>query len=229
MAEVAPAEATRIISHMNKDHEQSLGHYLEYFARRSRSLAYAKPQITEFKSESMTLEYSHNPRQSWTYKFSPPMQAGQARVRLEQMHREAKEGLGISDVVIDSFSLQLAAWFSVLFVLAINLWLVLTPAPSIARILRWQAPVLRPILSQLSITPTPTHLGNASKVASIGFLMVTHFVEVFACLKPIMRRYNVTNPLTQFLYMAAVQIGGFPVWQSLRDDGRRQEQKSKKH
>ncbi|GAA5834323.1 hypothetical protein JCM3766R1_005184 [Sporobolomyces carnicolor] len=230
MTEVTPAESSRIISHMNKDHEESLGHYLEYFGRRSRSLAYAKPQITEFTTESMTLEYSQNPRQSWTYKFTPPMQAGQARVRLEAMHREAKEGLGISEVQVNYLSLSGSAWISVALCLALNLWLLLTPSPSIAHTLRWQAPIIRPILSLLSLAPTPENVGDAIKAFWCGSLGLAHFVEIFACLNPLLRRYNVKHPLTRFLYMLFCQIGGFPVWQSLRDEGIKLESKdAKKH
>ncbi|GAA5912489.1 DUF2470 domain-containing protein [Sporobolomyces salmoneus] len=214
---------------MNKDHEESLGHYLEYFGRRSRSLAYSKPQITEFSTESMTLEYG-SPRQSWTYKFTPPMQTGQARVRLEEMHREAKEGLGISDVEIDRLSLSPQAWFSILLCLALNLWLILTPAPSIAHIIRWQSPMFRPIFSLFSIAPTSQNIGNSIKIFWCGLLGVAHFAEIFACLNPLLRRYNVKSPLTRFFYRVFCQIGGFPVWQSLRDEGRKQESKvAKKH
>lgn len=199
----------------------------------------------------MTLEYSQNPRQSWTYKFTPPMQAGQARVRLEAMHREAKEGLGISEVQVNYLSLSGSAWISVALCLALNLWLLLTPSPSIAHTLRWQAPIIRPILSLLSLAPTPENVGDAIKAFWCGSLGLAHFVEIFACLNPLLRRYNVKHPLTRFLYVSRIpqrdrsrtstehlvprqmlfcQIGGFPVWQSLRDEGIKLESKdAKKH
>lgn len=147
----------------------------------------------------MTIEYDQN--LSWTYKFTPPMQAGQARVRLEQMHREAKEGLGISDVVISQIHLSASAWLSLLLCLTLNVWLLVTPASSIAHTLRWQAPMLRPVLNLLSITPTLHNLGNAIKLFWVGSLGLAHFVEIFACLNPLLRRYNVKNPLTKFIYV----------------------------
>lgn len=149
----------------------------------------------------MTVEYSENPRQSWTYKFEPPMQAGQARVRLESMHREAKGGLGISDVEINNFSLPVTVWVLTLLVLALDLWLVLTPSPSIARTLRWQQPLFRPILSFLGIRPDAQNLGDAIKLFCCGTLNLAHFIEIFACLNPLLRRYNVKHPLTRFLYV----------------------------
>ncbi|GAA6022190.1 hypothetical protein JCM11491_002426 [Sporobolomyces phaffii] len=232
MAEVTSAESTRaddahprLHRHMNKDHAESLGHYLEYFGRRSPSLAYANPEITEFTTDHMTLAYSANPRESWTYKFSPPMLAGQARVRLEAMHREAKDGLGISDVVVDSVVLSPAAWLSVVLCLALNAWLVASTSASVAHVLRWQTPMFRPVLSALSIAPTARNLGTAAKVFWCGALNVAHFVELFACLNPLLRRYNVKHPLTRAAYYVLGQIGGFPIWQSLRDEGRRQEAK----
>ncbi|GAA5957056.1 hypothetical protein JCM3765_005392 [Sporobolomyces pararoseus] len=226
MTEITTAEASRIKSHMNKDHGESLGHYLEYFGRKTPSLAYSNPRITEFGSESMTIGYDQN--LSWTCKFTPPMQAGQARVRLEQMHREAKEGLGISDVVISRVHLSASAWVSILLCLALNVWLLVTPASSIAHTLRWQAPMLRTFLQIFSTSPNPHNLGNAIKVFWIGALGIAHFVEIFAYLNPLLRRYNVKNPLVRVVYAVCCQIGGFPVWQSLRDEGLRQESKEGK-
>jgi len=149
----------------------------------------------------MTIEYSTSPRLSWTYKFTPPMQAGQARVRLESMHQEAKEGLGISKVTVNGISLSGGAWISILLCLALNVWLLVTPSSSIARTLRWQAPMFRPIFSLFSISPTSQNFGNAIKTFWCGSLGIAHFVEIFACLNPLLRRYNVKNPVTRFVWV----------------------------
>ncbi|GAA6058808.1 hypothetical protein JCM10212_001924 [Sporobolomyces blumeae] len=229
MLEVGTQEATRIINHMNNDHEESLGHYLEYFARLPQSVAYAKPRIVDFSSPSMSLEYGPaSNRQKWTYKFQPEMEAGQARHRLESMHREAKEGLGISDVDLNRFFLAPSAWISLVVIVALFAWLTSTPAPSIAHTLRWQAPMFRPVLSALSIRPTPSTVGTSIKAFWLASLGIAHFVEIFVCLQPVLRRYNVKSPVVRALYSIATLIAGFPVWTGLRDEGRRQEAKAKK-
>ncbi|GAA5918998.1 hypothetical protein JCM1841_002683 [Sporobolomyces salmonicolor] len=229
MADVSPQEASRIISHMNKEHGESLGHYLEYFKRLPRSQAYANPAITEFTTPSMTLEYGKaGQRKTWTYKFEPPMMAGQARLRLEAMHREAKEGLGLSDVVVDRFSLPASAWMSTMLLLALELWLLLTPSFSLAHILRWQAPVIKPVLSLLGFKPTPDAIGTAVKTFWLSVILVAHLVEVPLCAVPIMRRFNVKNHFARTCYIIATIIGGFPVWTALRDAGVEEETKLKK-
>ncbi|GAA5875973.1 hypothetical protein JCM1840_006237 [Sporobolomyces johnsonii] len=214
---------------MNQDHGESLGHYLEYFKRLPRSQAYANPTITEFTTPSMTIEYGKaGQRKTWTYKFEPPMMAGQARVKLETMHREAKEGLGLSDVVLDRFSLSASAWISTILLLALELWLLLTPPSSLAYTLRWQAPVIKPVLSLLDVKPTPDAIGTAVKTFWLGVILVAHLVEVPLCAVPIMRRFNVKSPIARTCYIMATIIGGFPVWTALRDAGVEEENKLKK-
>lgn len=76
--------------------ESPRSHYLEYFAAVSPSLAYSSPQITSFTTPSMSIRYGPaHARREWKYEFKPPMYAGEARKRLEGMHQEARQGLGI--------------------------------------------------------------------------------------------------------------------------------------
>lgn len=59
-------------------------------------LAVQSPALTNFATPSMVIEYGpKEDRKEFTYKFSPPMYAGQARKRLEEMHQEARKGLGL--------------------------------------------------------------------------------------------------------------------------------------
>lgn len=96
MALVSSQESTRISSHMNNDHSSSIAHYLEHYGKVSTQSASLNPKITNFSTPSMTLEYGpEGKRKEYVHKFEPPMYAGQARSRLEAMHREAREGLGL--------------------------------------------------------------------------------------------------------------------------------------
>lgn len=77
------------------DHPQSLSLYLRHFAHLPSSLARQSPKIETFTSPSMTISYGpSNARKTYEHKFNPPMEPGQARTRLEEIHREAKKGLG---------------------------------------------------------------------------------------------------------------------------------------
>lgn len=78
---------------MNGDHGSSLVHYLEHFGRIS---APVDPKITVFSTPEMVIEYGKSGnRKTWSHKFNPPMMAGEARKRLEEMHRVARQGLGL--------------------------------------------------------------------------------------------------------------------------------------
>lgn len=151
----------------------------------------------------MTIEYGRSSRSQWNHSFTPRMQAGQARVRLEQMHKEAKEGLEISDISINSLHLSSSAWISTALCLALNLYLLFTPSPTIAHTMRWMNPVIRPILNALSLRSSPEMLGDSIKLFWCGSLGLAHFVEIFACLNPLLRKYNVKSPLTRFLYVSS--------------------------
>lgn len=71
-------------------------HYLEYYGRISPRLASRDPKFTTFETSAMQIEYGKpGNRKTWTYKFQPPMYAGQARKRLEAMHQECRTGLGL--------------------------------------------------------------------------------------------------------------------------------------
>jgi hypothetical protein len=71
-------------------------HYLEYLGKVDPKLAAQSPALTNFATPSMVIEYGpKEDRKEFTHKFNPPMYAGQARKRLEEMHQEARKGLGL--------------------------------------------------------------------------------------------------------------------------------------
>lgn len=112
---ISAAEAERIVSHMNKEHPDSLSAYLERYGRVPHRRAAADPKLVKFEKERMVIAYgslgkrsvmfrlscagSADPvrerREEFTYKFEPPMLAGQARTRLVEMHNECRKALGL--------------------------------------------------------------------------------------------------------------------------------------
>ncbi|GAA5882687.1 hypothetical protein JCM3774_002813 [Rhodotorula dairenensis] len=233
MAQVSDAEAQRIIAHMNKEHEESLGHYLEHFGGVAPSLAYAAPQITAFTTPSMAIAYGPaHARRQWTYEFKPPMYAGEARKRLEAMHQDARNGLGISQVVLDRVVLTPGGLISAFVCTAVVL-LFLVPAPeTIASAFSFQAQYLSHLLRLVGVRNPfdPRTTGRVISLLWSGILVVAHVAETQFCLKPLLRTYNVKKPSVRFTYIILTVLGGFPVWQALRDEGRREEEKlSKTH
>lgn len=82
----------------------SCSHYLEYLGKVDPKLAVQSPALINFATPSMVVEYGpKDDRKEFTYKFNPPMYAGQARKRLEEMHQEARKGLGLVSTMFRSF------------------------------------------------------------------------------------------------------------------------------
>ncbi|GAA5934873.1 hypothetical protein JCM3775_001662 [Rhodotorula graminis] len=229
MAQVTDAEAQRIISHMNKDHEKSLGHYLEYYGNISPSLAYSKPEIVSFTSPSMKIAYGPAfARDEFTYEFSPPMHAGEARKRLEEMHAQAKVQLGISDAVVSGLPLSVPAIVGTAGIVALYYFLITVRPERLAAWVPWQVSAFAPVVRLAGLDPnSPANAGRAIKAFWLGLFFVVHAIEVPACLEPQIKRYNVESPLLRLAWRFLTLLGGFPVWQSLRDAGKQEEKKLK--
>ncbi|TNY24567.1 hypothetical protein DMC30DRAFT_413174 [Rhodotorula diobovata] len=229
MAQVTDAEAQRIISHMNQDHAKSLGHYLEYYGRVPPSLAYAHPEIVSFSTPSMRIRYGPKAaRKEFTYEFSPPMHAGEARKRLEEMHAQAKVKLGISDAVVSGLPLSVPAIVGTLGLTYLAFLLATARPERVASWVPWQARAFAPLVKLAGLDPdAPANAGRAIQAFWLGTLYLSHLVEVFACLEPYFRQYNVESAPLRFAWRVLTFFGGFPVWQSLRDAGKREEKKLK--
>ncbi|BGP38787.1 hypothetical protein JCM10449v2_002724 [Rhodotorula kratochvilovae] len=228
MAQVTNAEAQRIMSHMNKEHSESLGHYLSHFARLPSSLAYANPEITAFTTPSMKIAYGPaGARKEYVHAFDPPMHAGEARKRLEEMHQEAKVKLGISDATIDSIPLSIPALISIFACSALSYYLLTVRPASLSSFLPWQARAFAPLLSLLGYAQTADNAGRAIKAFWVGGLAVAHVAEAYACLPQYFMQYNVKSAAQRWTWRFLTVLGGFPVWQSLRDAGKAEEKKLK--
>ncbi|BGO96979.1 hypothetical protein JCM10021v2_000618 [Rhodotorula toruloides] len=221
--------AQRIMAHMNNDHEDSLGHYLVHFGRIPSRLAHSHPQITTFTTPLMKIAYGPaGKRKEWTYEFSPPMHAGEARKRLEAMHQEAKVALGISDVTIDRVILPIGAYGGALLCTALTAAILYASPSRLSSTLKYQSHILfAPIVRALGLKDSPRNIGRAIQGFWLVALYGAHLAEALYCLPPHLKAYNVKNKAVRMTYFILTILGGFPVWIGLRDAGKAEERKLK--
>ncbi|KAG9123075.1 hypothetical protein FRC07_000263 [Ceratobasidium sp. 392] len=96
----------RIIRHMNADHQDSLAHYLQYYAKASPSEA-TTAELVDINTGGMTITRitePNGPPRPIVVPIDPPMDSlSQARERLVAMEFESLEGLGLSRWKIDTY------------------------------------------------------------------------------------------------------------------------------
>ncbi|KAM0754853.1 hypothetical protein T439DRAFT_321906 [Meredithblackwellia eburnea MCA 4105] len=226
MAQVTPQESQRIIAHMNKEHAESLEHYIEFYGKKN---AAQNPLITTFTTEKMEIEYGRpGARKTFTHKFDPPMMAGQARVRLEQMHQEARKGLGISNVIINEFSLSYLAWFFFLVATSVEMFGVFCPTEQLASLVPRLSTPTAALLRYLNIAPTRFHVGLALKLFFLLGWAPAHLLEMSFTLVPLLKKYNCSNPDARYKYKLFTFLGGFTVWTDLQRRGQALEEEATK-
>ncbi|KAK0662552.1 hypothetical protein QBC41DRAFT_350375 [Cercophora samala] len=91
---IPPSQKTRTIAHMNNDHRLDLQHILQHFNRLSDYEA-RDPEMTDINLQFMTVKTPHTGRTHYL-KFDPELTSwGERRVRLVEMTRRARVGLGL--------------------------------------------------------------------------------------------------------------------------------------
>ncbi|MCJ1457588.1 hypothetical protein MMC28_007956 [Mycoblastus sanguinarius] len=104
MADQASKEAatkTRIITHMNSDHQDSLIRYLQHYAQLS-SFSARNAHLANITFDSLTILSSR--RTPYTIPIKPPMTAwSEARPRVVAMDAECVVGLGRSNVTVKRY------------------------------------------------------------------------------------------------------------------------------
>ncbi|BGP54621.1 hypothetical protein JCM8202v2_002208 [Rhodotorula sphaerocarpa] len=203
---------------MNKDHAESLSHYLEHYGGVSPSLASASPQLTSFATPSMTIMYGPaHARREWKYEFKPPMYAGEARKRLEAMHQDARRGLGISPVEIDRVVIGFGGVVSVVVCTAVVLLFLLPPPAAVASAFAFQAQYMSVLLRALGVQrpADPDKTGRAISLLWSGVLLGAHVAEARFCTLPLFKTYSVRRRSVRVTY-------------ALRDKGQEEEEKLSK-
>ena len=96
------AARARIINHMNADHAPELSRYLQHFAKVPPSRA-SGAVMTDISLSSMTLKDAK--AETHVVPFEPAMKSfAEARTRAVSMDAAAREGLGLADVSISSYT-----------------------------------------------------------------------------------------------------------------------------
>ena len=91
---------TRIIAHMDADHQASLCRYLQHYCRIPASLA-ADAKLDDIELDHMIITSSGGRN---LIPFSPPLSSwGETRARLVEMDRVALEGLDLSDIIVTEY------------------------------------------------------------------------------------------------------------------------------
>ncbi|KAM0788144.1 hypothetical protein ACM66B_001309 [Microbotryomycetes sp. NB124-2] len=231
MSDISEQEAARIISHMNAEHSESLTHYLEHYFKVAHKQAKQTPTITSISTAGgMTLQYGPvGNRQRKAYEFKPPLKAGEARKRLEEMHQEARTALGYSSIRLNKFDLDLQTILSGLAGPLLSLVLFMSADSSILRYLSLlKTPVVR-ALSLAGQTRPPQHvIANALRVLAVVLFYGLHMLEVRVQLAGMLRKYNVEDPDVRRKWQIATFFIGFPAWMRLDKLGKAEERKEQK-
>ncbi|KAK7413064.1 hypothetical protein QQX98_008072 [Neonectria punicea] len=91
----------RIISHMNKDHTRELSYYLRHYARASTSAA-SSPEMRDIDLQGMRITARGG---DFTIPFEPALTSwADVKGRVIEMAGTAREALGLSDIVVTSFT-----------------------------------------------------------------------------------------------------------------------------
>ncbi|KAM5355566.1 hypothetical protein ACJ41O_002212 [Fusarium nematophilum] len=101
MASAEDARKNRIVSHMNQDHTRELSHYLRHYSRLSAGAA-SSPVLRDIDLNGMTIRSRDG--KDHVVPFTPPLASWvDAKGRIIEMAVEAREALGLSDVVITGY------------------------------------------------------------------------------------------------------------------------------
>jgi hypothetical protein len=91
----------RILTHLNADHSPSLSLYLQHYLHLPRSVA-ANPTLTSISLDSLI--FSTRDGVTRTIPLDPPMKSyAEARARTVAMDADARKGLGLSTIVLDTY------------------------------------------------------------------------------------------------------------------------------
>ncbi len=97
------AARTRIITHMNADHQDSISRYLQYYHCVS-SFGSRNAVLSDIDFASMTILPSPNSERVYRVAMSPPMTSwSEARPRVVEMDTEATAALGRSTVTVKEY------------------------------------------------------------------------------------------------------------------------------
>lgn len=104
MTSADDARKKRIVSHMNQEHTREISHYLRHYAHLPAGAASSPATMRDVDLGGMTIR-SRDGRDHFI-PFTPPLAGwGEVKDRVVEMAAEARGALGLSDVVIEGYTL----------------------------------------------------------------------------------------------------------------------------
>ncbi|PKS11788.1 hypothetical protein jhhlp_001081 [Lomentospora prolificans] len=101
-ASVEAATRTRIVNHMNKDHQRELANYLRHFCKLPEWRV-AQPVMKDISLDNLTIQSTDGA--THLIPFDPPMNSfSEARNRVVEMDKTARKALGLADVDITVYA-----------------------------------------------------------------------------------------------------------------------------
>jgi hypothetical protein len=200
----AAAMKSRIITHMNADHQLSLRLYLQHSCH-IPSGGTVKASLEDITNEHMILISSFGRH---IVPLDPPMKSlMEGRERLVAMHQQCLKELDLSDIVVDEYQLPTTvfpwALSSLVILIALTFPFRESLRPESGSVIYdiWSLGGLAPGLAQLSYTLAP---------AVLGFIYLAHGIESVYLARTRLRKHWVeTFSKTWWLWIGDCALEGF--------------------
>lgn len=206
----AAAMKSRIITHMNADHQLSLRLYLQHYCHVPSS-GTVKASLEDISTDHITLNSSFGRH---VVPFDPPMKSlMEGREKLVAMHQHCLQELDLSDIVIDDYQLPRAVFPYVLAALVVLIGLTFPFRESLRPESR---SVIYDIWSLGGRVPQLASLSHALAPAVLCFIYLAHGVEMVVLARTRLRKHWVeTFSRTWWLWLGECALVGYSAFQHL--------------
>ncbi|KAI9852084.1 MAG: hypothetical protein M1838_001881 [Thelocarpon superellum] len=212
------AAKQRIIQHMNKDHQDSLARFLQFYCRLPPK-ALANAHLEDITLDHMILTATGH-RQ--LVPFTPPLQDwSETRQRVVQMDQVARDGLGQSDIVITEYQVP-RSFSAVVFAAALSAFIFFS-RPQNALPGSWTYDYI------LYRVPAFARFLHAIQVPMISFMISLHLAESVWFDRSRLQKYGVPRFTSLWLtWIVSCFIEGVGAFARV-DDMVKQQRKAKTH
>jgi hypothetical protein len=178
--------------------------------------------MTKFTTNEMVIAYG-KARKQVSIEFNPPMLAGQARKRLEELHNESRTALGLvrtrsvsfrhraitysfavqSPIKINSIRLSKSTSIVLAVATILQVALVVSPGELLVTNMPWLATKATALLQYLDLNSATLSVGTVMKLLLVVPLQSAHLGEAILFLMPLMRKFNMTSPSVRLFYVSS--------------------------
>ncbi|KAK5060201.1 hypothetical protein LTR84_010086 [Exophiala bonariae] len=204
----AAAMKSRIITHMNADHQLSLRLYLQHYCHVPSS-GTAQASLEDITTEHIILNSSFGRH---VVPFEPPMKSlMEGREKLVAMHQHCLKELDLSDIVIDSYHPPSGVFPYVLGALVV---LICTTFPFRDNLRPESRSLIYDIWSVGGLVPGLAWLSYQLAPAVQAFIYIAHGVEMLVLARGRLRRHWVeTFSRTWWLWLGECSLVGYSAFQ----------------